>query len=171
MKKFFILAALCCLITLTSCQKSGMNLFRGEYSYKISGTVILAEQQDGISILEPDEFETSLSNEIGQMEITTLDKDEDLVMVTMNTMNGEVIVANASVKDDKIVFDDFTRRLKIIDTAHLINMECEVKVKAKGKMFDDNTMIVNMTYEGKQKYLGKTFKISGDNIIMAAQRN
>ena len=43
MKKICLLFALCGLIAFTSCQKRGMHLFRGDYSFKTSGSVTLDE--------------------------------------------------------------------------------------------------------------------------------
>ena len=61
----------CCLMALTSCQKKNAPLFRGDYSFKTSGSVTLDEinAED-----EPASFTVSLPNEIGQLEISALDK-------------------------------------------------------------------------------------------------
>ena len=40
-----------------------------------------------------------------------------------------------------------------------------------GQMYEDNTLILNMIYEGEAETNERTFEIYGDNIRMAAIRN
>ena len=85
MKK--IILVICgCLMALTACQKKNAPLFRGDYSYKTSGSVVLDEiVTDGET---GDKFTVSLPNEIGQLEISDLGNGKDSVLVVMNTMGG-----------------------------------------------------------------------------------
>ena len=54
----------CCLLALASCQKKNAPLFRGDYSFKTSGSVTL----DEISFVnDPASYTVSLPNEIGQL--------------------------------------------------------------------------------------------------------
>ena len=92
MKKISILLSVFCLIVLASCQKKNAPLFRGDYSFKTSGSVTLDEinTED-----EPSTYTVSLPNEIGQLEISDLGNGRDSVLVVMNTMGGEVVVTHA----------------------------------------------------------------------------
>jgi hypothetical protein len=44
-------------------------------------------------------------------------------------------------------------------------------VQASGRMYEDNTLILKMIYDGEAETIGRNFKIHGDNIRMAAIRN
>jgi hypothetical protein len=44
-------------------------------------------------------------------------------------------------------------------------------VEAEGAMYDDNTIILNLSFSGEQTYLGNDYTIQGDNIILVAYRN
>ena len=54
--------AICVVVALTSCQKKGLNLFQGDYSYKTSGSVTITEvptENDSVSM----SFGVDLNNE------------------------------------------------------------------------------------------------------------
>ncbi|MBR7022448.1 MAG: hypothetical protein IKI09_03115, partial [Bacteroidales bacterium] len=102
-----ILIILCALMALSSCQKKNAPLFRGDYSFKTSGSVTLEEIVPQGETGET--FTVGLPNEIGQLEISTLDNCKDSVLVVMNTMGGEVVVAHALCKDNEIFLRDFKK--------------------------------------------------------------
>ena len=157
----------CCLMALASCQKKNVPLFRGDYSFKTSGSVTLEEinPED-----EPASFTVSLPNEIGQLEISALDNGKDSVLVVMNTMGGEVVITHAFCKDNEIFLSDFKKNT-LLFTGDSITLKNELRVKASGQMYEDNTLILNMTYEGEAETNERSFKIYGDDIRMAAIRN
>ena len=157
----------CCLMALASCQKKNVPLFRGDYSFKTSGSVTLEEinPED-----EPASFTVSLPNEIGQLEISALDNGKDSVLVVMNTMGGEVVITHAFCKDNEIFLRDFKKNT-LLFTGDSITLKNELRVKASGQMYEDNTLILNMTYEGEAETNERNFKIYGDDIRMAAIRN
>ena len=157
----------CCLMALAACQKKNAPLFRGDYSFKTSGSVTLNEidAED-----EPASFTVSLPNEIGQLEISALDNGKDSVLVVMNTMGGEVVVTHAFCKDNEIFLRDFKKNT-LLFTGDSITLKNELRVKASGQMYEDNTLILNMTYEGEAETNERNFKIYGDDIRMAAIRN
>ena len=167
MKKISILLSVCCLIALASCQKKNAPLFRGDYSFKTSGSVTLNEinTED-----EPASFTVSLPNEIGQLEISALDNGKDSVLVVMNTMGGEVVVTHALCQDNKIFLRDFKKNT-LLFTGDSLTLKNELRVQASGQMYEDNTLILNMTYEGEAETNERSFKIYGDDIRMAAIRN
>ena len=157
----------CCLMALAACQKKNAPLFRGDYSFKTSGSVTLDEinAED-----EPASFTVSLPNEIGQLEISALDNGKDSVLVVMNTMGGEVVVTHASCKDNEIFLRDFKKNT-LLFTGDSLTLKNDLRVKASGQMYEDNTLILNMTYEGEAETNESSFKIYGDDIRMAATRN
>ena len=168
MKKISILLSVCCLMAMASCQKKNAPLFRGDYSFKTSGSVVLDEiVNDGE---EGDSFTISLPNEIGQLEISDLDNGKDSVLVVMNTMGGEVIVTHALCQDNKIFLRDFTKNT-LLFTGDSITLKNEVRVQASGQMYENNTLIINMIYDGEAETNERNFRIHGDDIRMAAMRN
>ena len=154
-------------MSLASCQKSGTNLFRGDYSFKTSGSVTLNEiDPEG----EPATYTISLPNEIGQLEISDLGNGKDSLLVVMNTMGGEVVVTHALCKDDEIFLRDFKKNT-LLFTGDSLTLKNDLCVKATGRMYENNTLILNMTYEGQAETNERSFKVYGDNIRMAAIRN
>ena len=167
MKKINVFLTLCCLLALVACQKKNAPLFRGDYSFKTSGSVTLEEinPED-----EPASFTVGLPNEIGQLEISALDNGKDSVLVVMNTMGGEVVVTHAFCKDNEIFLRDFKKNT-LLFTGDSLTLKNDLRVKASGQMYEDNTLILNMTYEGEAETNERSFKIYGDGIRMVAMRN
>ena len=157
----------CALMALASCQKKNAPLFRGDYSFKTSGSVTLNEinTED-----EPASFTVNLPNEIGQLEIKDLDNGKDSVLVVMNTMGSEVVVTHALCQDNKIFLRDFKKNT-LLFTGDSITLKNELRVKASGQMYENNTLILNMIYEGEAETNERNFKVYGDDIRMAATRN
>ena len=165
--KRIIPIVICGLMSLASCQKSGTNLFRGDYSFKTSGSVTLNEiDPEG----EPATYTISLPNEIGQLEISDLGNGKDSLLVVMNTMGGEVVVTHALCKDDEIFLRDFKKNT-LLFTGDSLTLKNDLCVKATGRMYENNTLILNMTYEGQAETNERSFKVFGDDIRMAAMRN
>jgi uncharacterized Zn ribbon protein len=166
MKKTLLI--ICCLMALAACQKKNAPLFRGDYSFKTSGSVVLdeivADDETG------DSFTVSLPNEIGQLEISDLGNGKDSVLVVMNTMGGEVVVTHAFCKDNEIFLRDFKKNT-LLFTGDSLTLKNDLRVKASGQMYEDNTLILNMTYEGEAESNERSFKVFGDDIRMAATRN
>ena len=169
MKKTIIIAFLT-LLALASCQKKNAPLFRGDYSFKTSGSVTLDEIVPEGDTIEPVSFVVNLPNEIGQLEISDLNNGQDSVLVVMNTMGGEVVVTHAFCKDNEIFLRDFKKNA-LLFTGDSITLKNEVHVQASGQMYEDNTLILNMTYDGEAETNERNFTIHGDNVRMAAIRN
>ena len=169
MKKAFLITVFA-LLALSSCQKSGMHLFRGDYSFKTSGSVIFNEIVPAGYILEPVSFTVSLPNEIGQLEISALGSEKDSLLVVINTMGGEVIVTQALCDGREIILKDFTKNA-LIFSGDTITMKNTLHVQASGQMYEDNTIILDMIYDGEAETIGRNYKIHGDNIRMVATRN
>lgn len=168
MKKISILLSVFCLIVLASCQKKNAPLFRGNYSFKTSGSVTLEEIVPQGETGET--FTIGLPNEIGQLEISDLGNGKDSVLVVMNTMGGEVVVAHALCKDNEIFLRDFKKNTLLL-TGDSLTLKNDLRVKATGRMYEDNTLILNMIYDGEAATNNRDFKIHGDDIRMAAIRN
>lgn len=165
-----LLIAICILMAFSSCQKSSIQLFRGDYSFKTSGNVVFDEIVPEGDSIEPVSFTVSLPNEIGQLEISDLGSEDDSLLVVMNTMGGEVIVTQALCDGKKIFLKDFKKNT-LLFSGDSITLKNEMHVQASGQMYEDNTIILNMIYEGEAETANRNFTIYGDNIRMAATRN
>ena len=168
MKIRLILIILCALMALASCQKKNAPLFRGDYSFKTSGSVTLEEIVPQGETGET--FTVGLPNEIGQLEISDLGNGKDSVLVVMNTMGGEVVVTHAFCKDNEIFLRDFKKNTLLL-TGDSLTLKNDLRVKATGRMYEDNTLILNMIYDGEAERNERSFKVFGDDIRMAAIRN
>ena len=166
--KRIIPIVICALMALSSCQKKNAPLFRGDYSFKTSGSVTLEEIVPQGETGET--FTIGLPNEIGQLEISTLDNGKDSVLVVMNTMGGEVVVTHAFCKDSEIFLRDFKKNTLLL-TGDSLTLKNDLRVKATGRMYEDNTLILNMIYDGEAERNESSFKVFGDDIRMAAIRN
>jgi len=165
-----LLIMLCGLFFFASCQKKNAPLFRGDYSFKTSGSVVLDEIVAEDDTIEPSSYTVSLPNEIGQLEISDLDNGKDSVLVVMNTMGGEVVVTHAFCRDNEIFLKDFTKNT-LLFTGDSLTLKNDLRVHATGQMYENNTLILNMIYEGEAETNERTFEVYGDNIRMAAIRN
>ena len=165
MKKTFLI--ICCLLALASCQKKNAPLFRGDYSFKTSGSVTAKRNFAS----DPATFNITLDNEIGQLEIAKLDRKNDSLVVVMNYLNGEVIVTHAHCKGQNITFKSFKRNALKVAVDGNVDVLCEVNVKASGTMYDENTLILNLTYDGEAAVGLLKYILHGDDIHMVATRN
>jgi hypothetical protein len=167
-----IFCILCCLVAMVSCQKSGINAFQGDYSFKSSGVVSVQRTTPIISpSIVPPTFNFTLPNEIGQLEIRALDRREKSVVVVMNYMNDEVIVVNGTCDGQTITLNEFQRNGFSISVDSYVSSRCFVNVKAEGRIYDDNTIVFNMVYSGIASIANIVYNIQGDNIHMVATRN
>ena len=162
-----LLFAICTLIALASCQKKNAPLFRGDYSFKTSGSVTAKRA----NVSDPAMFNITLDNEIGQLQIANLDRKTDSVVVVMNYLNGEVIVTHAYCEGRNITFKDFKRSALRVSIDGNIGVLCEVNVEAKGTMYEDNTLILDQTYEGEAAVGSLKYILYGDDIHTVATRN
>lgn len=168
-KSIFLLLG--CLLTMASCQKNGIDAFRGEYSFKTSGEVLIQRESSESSSLIPASFTVSLANEIGQMEIHTLDQKEDKVLVIINYMDDEVIVTKGVCNEQEIELEEFTRNAMNFSVYSFLSANCVVKIKATGHIYDGSTIVFDEVYDGTATIANCTYKIRGNNIRTIATRN
>jgi len=171
MKKPLLLMAFCAFLSLTSCQKKGVPLFLGDYSFKTSGEVEIQRNSSPFDTLTPATFTYSLPNEIGQLEIKPLNHKSDSVVVVMNYLNGEVVVTHGKCEGQHISLKQFKRNNLSFTIDGTYDFKSKVSVFASGDIYDANTIILNLTYWGKTTVGPLSFKIEGNDIKMVADRN
>ena len=159
-------------MAMASCQKSGINAFKGDYSFKSSGEVSVQRTTPIISpSIIPATFNFTLPNEIGQLEIRTLDRKEKSVVVVMNYMNNEVIVVHGTCEGQTITLDEYQRNALSISVDSYLSSDCIINVNAEGHIYDDNTIVFDMVYDGTATIANIDFKIQGEDIHLVATRN
>lgn len=161
----------CGLIAFASCQKSPLDTFCGDYSFKTSGSVTVQRMPTLFDSITPPAYTFNLPNEIGQLEISTLDKENDSVIVVMNYLNDEVIVARGRCKDNELYMKKFKRNALNLSIDYEINLKAPIRINATGHLYDGNTLIFDMTYTGVATVGNQFYTIDGDNIKMVAFRN
>lgn len=173
MKRTLLLTACCCLLAFTSCKKSGVNLFVGDYSFKTSGELaITAETEyEGEDLPIPASLNLSLSNDIGQLNISSMDKKSGEVMVILNYMAGDVVTTTGTCYDNVIELDEFQRTILPISISTYFSSYYYIKVSGIGHIYDDNTIVFDMRYNGKGTIGSVSYKIKDKDVTMVAYRN
>lgn len=179
----FVIPILCCLLAV-SCAKEGTKLYTGSYSFKTSGTITVtdeyADEDEGLIL--------SLPNETGIMDIVEVDREKGTMIVTMNILNGDLLVFNAKAKNDRIELLPTKRHTTItyagidddsiwyIDGIEDLNFEkktCEAdfSISAEGKRYGD-LIIFDFYYKGTVVFDDEdTFTISDSNVKCRAKLN
>ena len=161
--KICALLMLSCLF-LSSCQKEGVKVFKGDYTYKTSGKITVSIG----GIPNP----VNLLNKTGQMDIIDIG-EEDRVMVVKTSLTGNVTSGYATIDGDQIAFDPVTFNETLILLVE--NGTATITSRASGKIYDDNTIIINETYDGtfagQGSFLNVTGTISSDSVLTVAERN
>ena len=159
------------LLALTSCHKSGVSLFEGNYSFKTSGEIsITAEGQiDSTDINIPASLDVSLANDVGQLNISAAEKKNDKVVVVMNYLNGDVVVTSGTCDGNTIELDPFQRNVLPVSASSLFT-NFSILVSGTGQMYDD-MIIFDMTYKGKANIGTVSYKIKEKDVKMVAYRN
>ena len=171
--KRFIPILFCCLIALSSCKKSGVKLFVGDYSFKTSGEVTVTAQAvvNGSNIPIPAEMNVDLGTDIGQLNISVSDKENHYVLVVINYVKGDVISNYGTCYGNTILLDEFKRNtLPITINSLLLPSNPYITVSGKGEMYD-NIIVFDMTIKGRATIGSFTYKIKDNNVQMFAYRN
>ena len=173
MKRTLLLTACCCLLAFTSCKKSGVNLFAGDYSFKTSGEVSIkaTAEIDDNNVTIPALLNISLSNDIGQLNISVSDKKNDEVIVVINYMNGDVITTTGTCDGQTIYLDEFQRDILPVSISTLFTDYSVITVSGTGQMYDENMIVFDMSYKGNATIGSVTYKIRDKDVKMVAYRN
>ena len=146
-------------------------MFCGNYSFKTSGEVTVQRQATIFDTIPPTAFTIVLPNEIGQAEISTLDRKADSVVMVLNYYDGDVVVARGFCQGQEITLKEFTYNNLTISIENGLNVTSTVKVNATGHMYDENTLILDMNYRGRAMLGPINYNIQGEHITLVATRN
>lgn len=171
--KRFIPILFCCLVALSSCKKSGVKLFVGDYSFKTSGEVTVTAQAvvNGSNIPIPAEMNVDLGTDIGQLNISVSDKENQEVIVVINYVNGDVVTTRGICDGTTIRLEEFQRNTLPISVNTLFSpSDTYITMGGKGEMYD-NMIVFDMTIQGRATVGSFTYKIKDNNVQMFAYRN
>lgn len=169
MKKFLISACiLSIMILLTACNRGERNLI-GDYSYKLSGDVILTDA-DG---QETHHF----IHRNGQMNVLKDKSRKSGLLITMNEMNGGCYTIMADIQGDTIVLSpyEFSTNIIVADDFPSIgsdnNTSLVYRVRASGSgRCNDQILILCEQWSGTQSG-DASVTLRGPEMTILAEKN
>lgn len=170
------LAVVVSLMSLISCEKEGVKLFDGNYSFKTSGiltverTAKVSESDASAGILDiPDgnrTFRLALTSESGQMNI--IKTGDNSVIVTMNVVGGDALVFNGKAEGKVLTLDPAVRFLSFRDGANTVSLEITVSGTAEKH---DDVAIFTLEYTGGGETTLYDYKILASEVKCVAKLN
>ena len=167
MKRFIsvLLAFATVLASLSSCQKDGVSLFDGNYSFKTSGTMTLRKHN---VISEP--ITARLLVESGQMDITDMGEDGRM-LITMSVAGGDILALYGSAQGKELVLDEQTRMVGVnLLGGEAISSKQEVTVEGSASRYED-IVLFNLEYSGTITVAGSEYDIIDSDVICRAKLN
>lgn len=170
------LAVVVSLMSLISCEKEGVKLFDGNYSFKTSGiltverTAKVSESDASAGILDiPDgnrTFRLALTSESGQMNV--IKTGDNSVIVTMNVVGGDALVFSGKAEGKVLTLDPAVRFLSFRDGANTVSLEITVSGTAEKH---DDVAIFTLEYTGGGETTLYDYKILASEVKCVAKLN
>lgn len=170
------LAVVASLMSLISCEKEGVKLFDGNYSFKTSGiltverTAKVSESDASAGILDiPDgnrTFRLALTSESGQMNV--IKTGDNSVIVTMNVVGGEAFVFSGKAEGKVLTLDPAVRFVSSRDGANTVSLEITVSGTAEKH---DDVAIFTLEYTGGGETTLYDYKILASEVKCVAKLN
>ena len=170
------LAVVVSLMSLISCEKEGVKLFDGNYSFKTSGiltierTAKVSESDASAEILDiPDgnrTFRLALTSESGQMNV--IKTGDNSVIVTMNVVGGEAFVFSGKAEGKVLTLDPAVRFVSFRDGANTVSLEVTVSGTAEKH---DDVAIFTLEYTGGGETTLYDYKILASEVKCVAKLN
>lgn len=170
------LAVVASLMSLISCEKEGVKLFDGNYSFKTSGiltverTAKVSESDASTGILDiPDgnrTFRLALTSESGQMNV--IKTGDNSVIVTMNVVGGDAFVFSGKAEGKVLTLDPAVRFVSFRDGANTVRLEITVSGTAEKH---DDVAIFTLEYTGGGETTLYDYKILASEVKCVAKLN
>lgn len=170
------LAVVVSLMSLISCEKEGVKLFDGNYSFKTSGiltverTAKVSESDASAGILDiPDgnrTFRLALTSESGQMNV--IKTGDNSVIVTMNVVGGDAFVFSGKAEGKVLTLDPAVRFVSFRDGANTVSLEITVSGTAEKH---DDVAIFTLEYTGGGETTLYDYKILASEVKCVAKLN
>ena len=170
------LAVVVSLMSLISCEKEGVKLFDGNYSFKTSGiltverTAKVSESDASAGILDiPDgnrTFRLALTSESGQMNV--IKTGDNSVIVTMNVVGGDAFVFSGKAEGKVLTLDPAVRFVGFRDGANTVSLEITVSGTAEKH---DDVAVFTLEYTGGGETTLYDYKILASEVKCVAKLN
>lgn len=170
------LAVVVSLMSLISCEKEGVKLFDGNYSFKTSGiltverTAKVSESDASAGILDiPDgnrTFRLALTSESGQMNV--IKTEDNSVIVTMNVVGGDAFVFSGKAEGKVLTLDPAVRFVSFRDGANTVSLEITVSGTAEKH---DDVAVFTLEYTGGGETTLYDYKILASEVKCVAKLN
>ena len=170
------LAVVVPLMSLISCEKEGVKLFDGNYSFKTSGiltverTAKVSESDASAGILDiPDgnrTFRLALTSESGQMNV--IKTGDNSVIVTMNVVGGDAFVFSGKAEGKVLTLDPAVRFVSFRDGANTVSLEITVSGTAEKH---DDVAVFTLEYTGGGETTLYDYKILASEVKCVAKLN
>lgn len=166
MKKSFRIVVLASIAALAVSCSDPVKSLTGGYSYQVAKQEVVID--DTVSVV--------LTSEMGALQMEKSKDDE--VLLTFNSMKGDVYTTKGTIDDKTITLTPFTRTLNITYTItqeellrpveKTINETYNLEVTGEAEIHDE-TIHFLLQYAGTGVSNDK--KISGEDILMIAKKN
>ena len=170
------LAVVVSLMSLISCEKEGVKLFDGNYSFKTSGiltverTAKVSESNASAGIFDiPDgnrTFRLALTSESGQMNV--IKTGDNSVIVTMNVVGGDAFVFSGKAEGKVLTLDPAVRFVSFRDGANTVSLEITVSGTAEKH---DDVAVFTLEYTGGGETTLYDYKILASEVKCVAKLN
>ncbi len=170
------LAVVVSLMSLISCEKEGVKLFDGNYSFKTSGILTVeriakvSESDASAEILDiPDgnrTFRLALTSESGQMNV--IKTGDNSVIVTMNVVGGDAFVFSGKAEGKVLTLDPAVRFVSFRDGANTVSLEITVSGTAEKH---DDVAVFTLEYTGGGETTLYDYKILASEVKCVAKLN
>ncbi len=149
-------------LAVSSCQKEGIDLYEGNYSFKTSGTISVEKKSDSVNETE----NLSITSEAGQMNI--LKKDDDSAIITMNVIGGDVFVLEAVVENNTLRLVPSKRKVTFKEGVQTVSLDCSVS--GIGEKLKD-VVIFTLTITGSGSSALYNYTITDSDVKCVANLN
>lgn len=171
MNKILTLCVAAAAVFLSAaCTKEGPSRFKGDYTFKTSGTVTVKPAGDDLS----DPVVYSLQDENGQMDVVARDRSSGDMVVAMNILGGSVLTFDAVADGMRMTITPFTRQITIpvveegvFETAFPV---ATVTVTGYAERYAD-ALLFWIEYTGSYTYRGVDYEIAESDISCWATEN
>lgn len=184
-----IIILLGAVLSMVACSdSSAVRDAKGAYRYKTTGKVTLEENYRGAT--KADTLVANLENESGTLEVVSLHNGDSL-LITIDQMNGDVIVTRGKADGNRLNFASYTRTLEVPTTVKYFDTiqvnvgplmlvdSVIVRERRELEVYDitvhghadvyDNNLVFNLEYAGKSQSTERTLR--GKDIRCLAKKN
>lgn len=149
---------------LAACGKEPGKEFMGSYSYRMSGSIDMVAEPlaEGETSMAPDAFVITLANQMGSLDIVTLDADNETLFVSLRPLNGSIMSFEGKVEDGLLVLSSRDVRLKGVGGG-VESRWYDVTLGGSAKRLS-NLLHINFEASGEMEYLGRRYRVSDSDI-------